>query len=96
MRTGRRTCSSCSDWNAVIRFNTLRQASDVGFNDVRGRRSELYVAQRSAAEANATLLLKANDLLAIAPDACAAEPERRPIAPTPTPSAAAPLGKTSG
>ena len=82
--------------NAVIRFNTLRQASDVGFNDVRGRRSELYVAQRSAAEANATLLLKANDLLAIAPDACAAEPERRPIAPTPTPSAAAPLGKTSG
>ena len=65
--------------NAIIRFNMLRQTSDAGFNDVSARRGELYIAQRSVAEANSALLLKASDLLAVSPGACGA-----PYAPIPS------------
>lgn len=57
--------------NAIVRYNTVRQTADTGFNDVHEKRNELYIAQRTVAEARATLLLKANDLLMVAPDRAA-------------------------
>lgn len=73
---------------ALTRFNLLKQISDAAFNDVFAKRNALYVAQRSLAEANASLLVNGNDLLVVAPGACGAPYVPIPawtVAPSPTP-----------
>ena len=89
--------------NAIVRYNTLRQTTDTAFNDVNQKRSELYVAQRAVAEAGSALLLKASDLLMLAPAACGAPYDPMPVwtlsTPVPmsthAPSAAAPSNAAS-
>ena len=91
---------------ARVRFSTIAQTGAAGFNEVQSRTVELFVSSRAAAAADASVLLKANSLLLLAPGACdpyyhapamASVPSFQPISsgsPTPAPSAtpaAAPL-----
>jgi hypothetical protein len=55
---------------AIIRYNTIRQSGAGPFDDVQQNRDNLYAAQRAALEASGALLLAANRLLEIAPQAC--------------------------
>lgn len=58
--------------NAIAKLNTLKQAPQDAFSDVHAKRGEVYVSTRAVSAAEADILLKANELLKLAPGACGA------------------------
>ena len=73
---------------SIIAYNTLRQGGATGFDQVHEKRDELYEAQKATAAARGDLLVKANQLLLVAPAACGKAYTPMPVftmAPKPSP-----------
>jgi len=73
---------------AIVAYNTIRQGGATGFDQVHEKRDELYEAQKATAAARGDLLVKANQLLLVAPAACGKAYTPMPVftmAPKPSP-----------
>jgi outer membrane protein TolC len=59
---------------ARIRFADIPMSGAAGFNDVQLRTTESYASEQALADARAQVYLKLNELLLLAPGACASSP----------------------